>query len=68
MTTALPTIPQIQKATDGFSLETTAPTMAVAKGKTPNTTPPWDAGTVCIAHADKIGKPTTTPDATPKSW
>ena len=38
--------------------------MAVASGKAPSTTPPCEAGTVCMAMAESVGKPKTTPAAT----
>ncbi|MCZ7597210.1 MAG: hypothetical protein M5U09_04865 [Gammaproteobacteria bacterium] len=37
---------------------------AVASGSNPSTTPPWEAGTVCMAMAENTGNPSTTPAAT----
>jgi hypothetical protein len=47
---------QAQKARPGFSPPNRAAKVAVISGSTPSTTPPWEAGTVCMATLEKAGK------------
>ena len=67
MTAADPAMAQTQKASEGRSPANTTLIMAVASGNAPSTTPPCEAGTVCMAMAERVGKPNTTPAATTSS-
>ena len=57
ITRAAPVMLQPQKAMPGRSPPNRAAKVAVISGSTPSTTPPWDAGTVCMATLEKPGKP-----------
>ena len=58
-TSAAPATPQSQNRTDGRSPPISAAKMLVVSGRMPSTTPPWAAGTVCMAIVDIKGKPNT---------
>jgi len=66
-TTALPKVADSQNRRDGRSWASHLPAIAVASGRSPITTAPCAAGAERIAHAEKSGKPTTTPPATTAS-
>ena len=61
ITAALPKTPQIQKPMEGRSRSRIVLVMAVVSGRMPNTTPPCEAGTNCMATVINTGKPKITP-------
>ena len=58
-----PAMPHSQKPKEGRSPANTTLIAAVASGNIPSTTPPCEAGAVCMAIAESSGKPSTTPAA-----
>lgn len=70
-TTAAPATPHSQNRVDGRSPPISAAKTLVARGRMPSTTPPCEAGTVCMAIDERMGnaKTRSTPAASnPARW